>query len=202
MDAIERKSVGKLLLTVIAIIIGTITALYAMQADAGDCGVLFSHRSHAAVVSQPVIVQGHHTGVLFANPYQFQVGQNLVEDALAEKIAAKVMLQLSKQTQVVQSSQKSVASSGDTVSPKSSATENAVSILSQKCIKCHSGTISKGGVNLDVDSIDDSVTVKIVDMLYKSRGVPDAMKPIVSSMTNEQKGQLLDELLDKSPGAR
>lgn len=71
-----------------------------------------------------------------------------------------------------------------------------VSVLSQKCARCHTGEAAKGGFDLS-QGVTDAEFRRIVEMIGANRNVPDAMKGVIGSLTPEQKGAITDELLNK-----
>lgn len=71
-----------------------------------------------------------------------------------------------------------------------------VSVLSQKCARCHTGEAAKGGFDLS-QGVTDAEFRRIVEMIGANRNVPDVMKGVIGALTPEQKGAITDELLNK-----
>lgn len=180
---------------------------------AGDCGVVFRSHGHVQHVAPVVSVPHHGFGVgayqQFASPYVFQVGADTIADSIAERIAAKVMQRVAVastsmaedkpakhcatcQTQPMPTPQR------DSFEP----VRAAGSVLEAKCAKCHSGENPKGGVRLDLDSVSDATSLRIIDMLLNGNNVPGPMQALVSGLSDKDKGDITAELLRRSPATK
>lgn len=102
------------------IIVGLILGLPAL-ALAGHC---------PNVRARAVVVQA----VQYAQPAYYQVGQDLQSDALAERVAAKVLARLEAKL--------------GTGTPPAPDTAPALSLVVQNCAQCHSGATPKGDLDL------------------------------------------------------
>lgn len=144
-------------------------ALVAAPLHAGNCGLLYRQQVVQQVYAAPVI----------AAPVYYSVGQNIQEDALAERIAAKVALKF----QALQAA-------------PIQAQHAKATLLSAKCARCHSGDNAKGGVVLDGSvPVDDGTFRAVVRMLGTGKGVPKAMAGVVAGLSPAEKGGLTEELL-------
>lgn len=137
---------------------------------------LFAHRQvyqHHAVVQQVVA------------PYAiYQAGADIQADALAEKVAAKVLKLVQAQTAQQQKA---------APEPVTRPTSNAFA----KCASCHTGANAAGGVVLDgVTKISCHAYARWGLMAAKGKDIPQQMRALMSSLSNEDKGQLNLELLD------
>ena len=116
----------------------------------------------------------HHVAVVQPVTVLYSVGDSLVVEAAVEKaLQRREALEAQKQTA-------------------------PASVLSAKCARCHSGDSAKGGFDLS-QGVNDSQFRRIVEMIGAGRNVPAEMKPVVSSLSPEQKGALTDELLNLKP---
>ena len=109
---------------------------------------------------------------VYAAPVYYQAGLGVEQDALAEKVARLVTQKLAA-TQTLQQQ-----------GPKASA-------VTQHCAKCHSGKTPKGDVLFDGSSplFSQHITAAL-------RAISTDKMPKDRKLTPEQKGQLMQELLD------
>lgn len=161
--------------------------LFSHVVKAGECAKVFQKSSVVYSQAQPLVVQAQN----FAYPLHFQVGQNIVNDAIAETLAEKVFqkIQTKMNANNFQSSNK--------VESAQVSTETKKSVLEQKCMKCHTSSNAKGGVVLSEPTLDSVTSLRIIDMLLRGSDVPDVMKPVVEKLTAEDKGAIVEELLQK-----
>jgi hypothetical protein len=146
-------------------------ALFAAPLHAGNCGIIYRQQ---AVYAAP-----------FVAPVYYAVGASIQEDAIAERIAAKVAQKL----QALQAA------------PLKSAALKP-SLLASKCARCHTGESAKGGVVLDGSQpVADDAFRRIVEMLGDNRDVPKAMVPILAGLKDADKGNLTLELINAKPKA-
>ena len=102
----------------------------------------------------------------------YQAGRDIEADALAAKVAKLVIGQLRQELTAPRQQQASA------------------SVLSQACAKCHSGATPKGGV-----TIDGQTPMECSQILAAIRAVADGSMPKGATLSAEQKGKILDELL-------
>jgi hypothetical protein len=146
-------------------------ALFAAPLHAGNCGIIYRQQ---AVYAAP-----------FVAPVYYAVGQSIQEDAIAERIAAKVAQKL----QALQAA------------PLKSAALKP-SLLASKCARCHTGESAKGGVVLDgSEPVSDGTFRRIVEMIGDNRDVPKAMVPVLAGLKADDKGNLTFELINAKPKA-
>lgn len=156
-------------------------ALFSSNALAGDCLSLYRQR---------VVVQQAYVAPVVAQYYaapaylQYAVGNDIQADAVAEKIAQRLVPKLQAMLAVPQSQ----------VAPHAQA--STVPFLSAKCAKCHSGPEPKGGVTLDGSQpVDDGTFRRIVAMLGTGKGIPKAMAGVMANLQPADKGAITEELL-------
>lgn len=74
----------------------------------------------------------------------------------------------------------------------------STSMLSQKCAKCHGVDLAqpKGGLYFDVGATVNSEQFADSMVVLSGVNVPEPMKALVESLTDQEKGQLIQELRD------
>lgn len=74
------------------------------------------------------------------------------------------------------------------------------SVISAKCSRCHTGAEAKGSVDFST-AIDASTFRRSMELLGTGKDAPPAMAGVLQSLTPEDKGKLMEELLRLSePG--
>lgn len=135
-----------------------------------DCGHLFCHK-------QKIV---HHAAVVQQVPYAFYAaGQSIQEDALAAKVAALVEQRLTQSLKQQQTAPKQAAN------------------VFAKCVSCHSGANSAGGLVLDGQTGVSCLTYfRWGQIAGQGKGVPAKMQAVISGLTPEEKGAINSALLD------
>ena len=162
------------LLTLCALIVLTVLGLGLSVAQAGGCRVRV--RSHEA---QLLVVPS------YANQgFAYQVGSDLQLEAIAELVAAKVLARLGQPQQPVP---QIPAEPEPSEQPAA-----ALSLLAQKCAKCHDGTnpdrLQLVGVELSCEQRIEAIRRLLIDP-----GQPEHM-PKGGQVTAEELGDLIGEL--------
>lgn len=167
---------------IIKVLIGMGLTLYiAGQAYGGHnaCAVQLNHH---AVYAQPVVALQQ-----IYPPAYYSVGAAIQEDAIAERVAAKVMERLAKAGE----------QPAEPGAPEPIPGEHAAitqSAVTQSCAKCHSGTNPKAGLNLtDPAALDCETRLKAI------RAVLSQSMPKGATLTPEAVGQVLGELAGEEP---
>jgi hypothetical protein len=149
----------------------------AIPANAGNCHLIYRQQ----VVVAPYVQQV----VAYAAPVHYAVGQAIQDDAIAEKIASKVVEKL-----------RAHAPGATATAPGAGTLNIKATLLASKCARCHSGDAPKAGITLDGSkSVDDGTFRAVVRMLGTGKGVPKAMAGVVAGLTPADKGGLTEELL-------
>lgn len=128
------------------------------------CGHLFQHHAVVAPVVQPIVLYG--------------VGSDLAIEAAVERAFQRRELKAQ-----LQQSQ-----------PQPGVLQQAASVISAKCIRCHSGNEPAGGIDFRW-KIDDFAFRRTVEMLGEGINVPDKMVGIIKGLTNEEKGAITSEMM-------
>lgn len=118
--------------------------------------------------------QTYAAQVVAAPLVYYQAGQSIEQDALAAKVAKRVIEQLRSELNAPQRPQQTAAQT----------------VLSQACAKCHSGATPKGGL-----TIDGQTPLECDSILDAIQAVASGSMPKGATLTPEQKGKVLDELL-------
>lgn len=142
-------------------IVAVLLLAAAPSAHASGCAQYFYQQSYAApIVAAPLVY--------------YQAGAGIEQDALAAKVAKRVIEQLRSELQAPQRQQQAAAQT----------------VLSQACAKCHSGATPKAGV-----TIDGQTPMECDQILDAIQAVASGSMPKGATLTPEQKGKVLDELL-------
>ena len=164
-------------------ILGAIVALTAFAlcvgvAQAGGCRVRV--RSHEA---QLLVVPS------YANQgFAYQVGSDLQLEAIAELVAAKVLARLGQQ----QPQQPAPQSPAESLPEPAEQPAAALSLLAQKCGKCHDGT-NPDRVQLVGTELSCEQRIEAIRRLLIDPGQPNHM-PKGGQLTAEELGDLIGEL--------
>ena len=138
----------------------------------------------AAIVGIPLTAMGGHCPKVrrvvavqaYVQPqHYFQAGQALQEDALAERIAARVLAKLE-------------ASASTTAQPQQQAVG---SLIVANCAKCHSGADAKGGIDL---SGELTCEVRLHAIWQVMHNDPARRMPKGKDLDPETLGLLIQEL--------
>lgn len=134
-----------------------------------------------------VVIRGHHVQhqvVLqqFAQPYAYQVGAGIQQDALAERVASLVLQKLVTQ-------QGSVQQQGGPAEQPVQPTK--VSYLSS-CVRCHNADNAKGGFDI-TGELSCEERLEAVRRMLLPPGHPERM-PKGVELTPDQLGNALGEL--------
>lgn len=160
---------------VCAVIVLTVLAVGIGIAEAGGCRVRVRSSGEQILLVPSYANQG----------YAFQVGSELQIEAIAERVAARVLAQLA-------------AGQQDSLAAPQPAAEQPVvepvplSLLAQKCGKCHDGTnpdrVQLVGVELSCEQRIEAIRRLLIDP-----GQPEHM-PKGGQLTAEELGDLIGEL--------
>lgn len=170
MKTIRRRGALTILCTLLAL---SVLALGIGIAEAGGCRVRV--RSSDQVLLVPS----------YANQgYAFQVGSELQIEAIAERVAARVLAQLAAGQQP--------QSPAESLPQPAEAPVVPLSLLSQKCVKCHDGTnpdrVQLVGVELSCEQ-----RIEAIRRLLIEPGNAEHM-PKGGQLTAEELGDLIGEL--------
>lgn len=179
-DAMDRRA--KMAKFIIKVLLGMALALYlAGQAFGGHnaCAVQLQHH---AVYAQPLVALNQ-----VYPPAYYSVGAAIQEDAIAERVAAKVLERLA--------GAKMPAEPAQPGAPEPIPGEHAQlnqSAVGQSCVKCHSGEKPKAGIDLTGD-LDCETRLKAI------RAVLNQSMPKGATLTPEQVGEVLSDLAGEEP---
>ncbi len=174
MQTIKRRGAIAILCTLAAL---TAFALTVGIAQAGGCRVRIRSSGDQVLLVPSYAGQG----------YAFQVGSELQIEAIAERVAARVLAQLAagQQPQQPQSPAESLPQPAEQPAV-------ALSLLAQKCGKCHDGTnpdrVQLVGVELSCEQ-----RIEAIRRLLIEPGNPEHM-PKGGQLTAEELGDLIGEL--------
>lgn len=158
---------------------------------AGDCRIrqrfVSHHVSHGC---------GHAFAVKhYADPFvaYWSVGSALREEAIAERAAQKALEQF--QLQLQQQQGNPVLSQSAGINP----TEHFPQLAKNGCVKCHNAEKASGGINLDVDSIDEYTAFLAMKAIAKGQMPPggplaDDVRAAYKAAAEELRSQLLESL--------
>lgn len=158
------------------VIAGLLVVAFCLPANAGNCHVLYRQRQ--------AVVVNHAYAQQFVAPIVYQVGRDIQDDAVAEKIAQRVAAKL----QAIQAVQKQ--SVGNAIK---SATG---SVLAAKCVRCHNKSKRSGDVVFDgSEPVSAEAQLATIAMLGLKEGIPDPMTSVMAGLTKEEISQLTEEVL-------
>jgi hypothetical protein len=142
----------------------------------GGCRQFFAQQAYVAqpYIAQPVVL--------------YQAGVQVEQDALAERIAQRVEAKILQRLIAAPKHQSAVQAPG---SQSVEAPPAPTLAMEQHCASCHSGPKPKGGV------VFDGVTpLECFHVTKALRMIRDEKMPKDHRLTPEQKGQIMEELLN------
>lgn len=111
---------------------------------------------------------------VYAAPVYYQAGRDIESEAIAAKVAKLVIGQLRAELRT----------------PQQQVTRST-SAIAQHCAKCHSGAAPKAGI-----TYDGATGLECFQVTSALRAIANESMPKDHKLTPEQKGQLMQELLD------
>jgi len=160
---------------------------------AGDCRIrqrfVSHHVSHG---------YGHAFAVKhYAAPFvaYWSVGSALREEAIAERAAQKAIEQFQLQLQQQGGGNPVLSQSAGGINP----TEHFPQLAKSGCVKCHNAEKASGGINLDVDSIDEYTAFLAMKAIAEGQMPPggplaDDVRAAYKTAAEGLRSQLLEAL--------
>lgn len=190
---IVLESIVKMLLFtgLAGIVVVSLIYLFTSPAEGGDCRIrqrfVSHHVSHG---------YGHAFAVKhYAAPFvaYWSVGSALREEAIAERAAQKALEQF--QLQLQQQGNPTLSQSAAGINP----TEHFPQLAKNGCVKCHNAEKASGGINLDVDSIDEYTAFLAMKAIAEGQMPPggplaDDVRAAYKTAAEGLRSQLLEAL--------
>lgn len=170
------------------LILATLIAGCPKDSYGGGCN-LFSRHSYSHAVVQQVVA--HHQPY-YAQPLYF-AGVAIEQEAAFTKALANERPKLVAEV-VKQLTQQQAHTQQSTAAPTKPAASVATGVFSS-CTSCHTGANAAGGLVLDgVTPIDCNALFRWAEMAGVEANQPQEMKAVISGLTTEQKGAILNAM--------